>query len=91
MSLMQLSMIFVMVTMAEESARRICEVLQAEPTIANPAEPVREMADGSIDFDHVSFSPRTPSARPSMTSTCTSPAARPSASSAVPARQNLRW
>lgn len=55
MSLMQLSMIFVMVTMAEESARRICEVLQAEPTIANPAEPVREVADGSIDFDHVSF------------------------------------
>ena len=55
MSLMQLSMIFVMVTMAEESARRICEVLQAEPTIANPAEPVREVADGSIDFNHVSF------------------------------------
>ena len=55
MSLMQLSMIFVMVTMAEESARRICEVLQAEPTIANPAEPVREVADGSIDFEHVSF------------------------------------
>ena len=55
MSLMQLSMIFVMVTMAEESARRICEVLHAEPTISNPAEPVREVADGSIDFDHVSF------------------------------------
>ena len=55
MSLMQLSMIFVMVTMAEESANRIVEVLRAEPTIANPAEPAHEVADGSIDFDHVSF------------------------------------
>ena len=55
MSLMQLSMIFVMVTMADESAHRITEVLAAEPTIANPTEPVHEVADGSIDFDHVSF------------------------------------
>ena len=55
MSLMQLSMIFVMITMSEESARRIVEVLSAEPTISNPVEPVREVADGSIDFDHVSF------------------------------------
>lgn len=55
MSLMQLSMIFVMVTMADESANRIYEVLEAEPTIAAPADPVREVKDGSIDFDHVSF------------------------------------
>ena len=55
MSLMQLSMIFVMVTMADESAHRIAEVLAAKPTIADPAEPVLEVADGSIDFDHVSF------------------------------------
>ena len=55
MSLMQLSMIFVMITMSEESARRIVEVLSAEPTISNPVEPVREVADGSIDFAHVSF------------------------------------
>ena len=55
MSLMQLSMIFVMVTMADESAHRITEVLAAEPTIADPAEPVLEVVDGSIDFDHVSF------------------------------------
>ena len=47
MSLMQLSMIFVMVTMADESAHRITEVLAAEPVL--------EVADGSIDFDHVSF------------------------------------
>lgn len=55
MSLMQLSMIFGMVTMAEESANRIVEVLHDEPTIANPNEPIYEVADGSIDFDNVSF------------------------------------
>ena len=55
MSLMQLSMIFVMVTMADESARRISEVLEAEPTIGSPEQAVTEVADGSIDFDHVSF------------------------------------
>ena len=55
MSLMQLSMIFVMVTMAEESAHRINEVLHATPTIANPSEPATQVADGSIDFDNVSF------------------------------------
>ena len=55
MSLMQLSMIFVMVTMADESARRINDVLEAIPTIKAPAEPIREVADGSIDFDGVSF------------------------------------
>ena len=55
MSLMQLSMIFVMVTMADESARRISEVLEAEPTIGTPEQAVTEVADGSIDFDHVSF------------------------------------
>ena len=55
MSLMQLSMIFVMVTMGEESAHRINEVLHATPTIANPGQPVTQVADGSIDFDNVSF------------------------------------
>ena len=55
MSLMQLSMIFVMVTMADESARRINDVLEATPTIKAPAKPIREVADGSIDFDGVSF------------------------------------
>ena len=55
MSLMQLSMIFVMVTMADESARRIYEVLEAEPTISSPEGAATEVADGSVDFDHVSF------------------------------------
>lgn len=56
MSLNMLSMIFVMITMAEESARRICEVLVEQPDLANPADPVTEVKDGSIDFDNVSFS-----------------------------------
>ena len=55
MSLMQLSMIFVMVTMADESARRIYDVLEAEPTISSPKDALAEVANGSIDFDHVSF------------------------------------
>ena len=55
MSLNMLSMIFVMITMAEESSRRICEVLLEQPDLANPANPVYEVADGSIDFDDVSF------------------------------------
>ena len=55
MSLNMLSMIFVMITMAEESSRRICEVLLEEPDLANPDNPVYEVADGSVDFDNVSF------------------------------------
>ena len=55
MSLNMLSMIFVIVTMSEESARRICEVLVEEPDLANPANPITEVPDGSVDFDNVSF------------------------------------
>ncbi|MCH4084399.1 MAG: ABC transporter ATP-binding protein/permease [Olsenella sp.] len=55
MSLMMLSMVFVMVTMAEEGARRICEVLMEKSDITNPEDPVTTVADGSVDFDHVSF------------------------------------
>ena len=54
-SLMMLSMVFVMITMAEESAQRIVEVLKEESTITAPSDPVREVADGSIDFEGVSF------------------------------------
>ncbi len=56
MSLMMLSMIFVMVTMSLASARRICEVLEEKPELANPEEPVHEVKNGDIVFDHVSFS-----------------------------------
>ena len=56
MSLMMLSMIFVMTIMSKASVERINEVLIEVPDIANPEKPVTEIADGSIDFDHVSFS-----------------------------------
>ena len=56
MSLMMLSMAFVMITLSRASMNRIAEVLQEEPSITNPADPVTEVADGSIRFDHVSFS-----------------------------------
>lgn len=55
MSLMMLSMIFVMITMSVASARRICEVLEEKPELTNPEEPVHDVRDGSILFDHVSF------------------------------------
>lgn len=55
MSLMMLSMIYVMLTMSTESAKRICEVLNETPDMKEPVNPVREVADGSIDFDRVSF------------------------------------
>lgn len=56
MNLMMLSMIFVMLTMSAASARRVCEVLTEEPDLKNPENPVFEVKDGSICFDHVSFS-----------------------------------
>ena len=55
MSLMMLSMVFVMITMAEESAKRIVEVLTEESSLKNPENPVMAVKDGSIDFDNVSF------------------------------------
>ncbi len=55
MSLMMLSMIFVMITMSSASVRRISEVLQEKPELHNPENPIMEVADGSIDFDHVNF------------------------------------
>lgn len=55
MSLMMLSMIFVMITMSAESAKRICEVLDEVPEMKEHENPVSEIADGSVDFDGVSF------------------------------------
>ncbi len=55
MSLMMLSMIYVMLTMSMESMKRICEVLDEEPTLHNPENPILEVVDGSIDFENVSF------------------------------------
>ena len=58
MSLMMLSMIFVMITMSVASAERIAEVLRETPDLANPAAPRTEVPDGRVDFDNVSFSYR---------------------------------
>ena len=56
MSLMMLSMVVVMISMSMASIRRISEVLEEVPDLHNPQDPAMEVADGSIDFDHVSFS-----------------------------------
>lgn len=56
MSLMMMSMVFVMVTMAKSSAERIVEVLEEESDLKNPENPIYEVKDGSIDFNNVNFS-----------------------------------
>ena len=55
MSLMMISMIYVMLTMSLESVKRLAEVLKEEPTITNPENPVMEVKDGSIEFTDVHF------------------------------------
>lgn len=56
MSLMMLSMIFVMVTMSAASAERIAEVINEKSTLSNPDHPIKEVPDGRITFEHVDFS-----------------------------------
>ncbi|MBE6805185.1 MAG: ABC transporter ATP-binding protein [Ruminococcaceae bacterium] len=56
MSLMMLSMIYVMLTMSLESMKRICEVLDQKPAIASPEDTGNKVQDGSIDFEGVNFS-----------------------------------
>ena len=55
MSLMMLSMIFVMITMSSASAKRIVEVLNEQVVLTDPLDPITEVKDGSIDFENVSF------------------------------------
>ena len=55
-SLMMLSMVFVMITMSRASCERIVEVLDEESDITSPADAVTAVPDGSVDFNHVSFS-----------------------------------
>ncbi len=54
-SLMMLSMIFVMITLADESCKRVYEVLREEPTLSSPKSPLYEVKDGSVEFRGVSF------------------------------------
>ena len=64
MSLMMLSMIFVMVTMSSASAKRIVEVLEEESSITSPANGVTEVKDGSISFKNVDFAYSTGTGEP---------------------------
>ena len=64
MSLMMLSMVFVMISMSTASMERVCEVLNETSDLANPVNPVHEVADGSISFSHVNFSYKNDSAEP---------------------------
>lgn len=64
MSLMMLSMVFVMVTMSAASAERVFEVINEKADLADPQNPVMEVADGSIVFDHVDFSYKKDSKEP---------------------------
>lgn len=54
-SLMMLSMVFVMIIISEESAQRVCEVLNQKSTLTSPENAVKTVNDGSVDFDKVSF------------------------------------
>ncbi|MBR3279331.1 MAG: ABC transporter ATP-binding protein, partial [Lachnospiraceae bacterium] len=58
MSLMMLGMVFIMITMSSASAERIAEVIEEQSDIVNPENPVMEVPNGSIDFNHVNFSYR---------------------------------
>ena len=64
MSLMMLSMVFVMISMSTASMERVCEVLNETSDLANPVNPVHEVANGSISFSHVDFSYKKDSAEP---------------------------
>ena len=64
MSLMMLSMVFIMITMSQASAKRIVEVIEEKSNLTNPENPVMEVPDGSILFEDVEFSYRADSAEP---------------------------
>ena len=82
MSLMMLSMIVVMISMSMASIRRISEVLNETPDLTDPEQPVTEVADGSIDFNHVNFSYKQGSGKNALS---------PSGSSAAPAAARAVW
>lgn len=67
MNLMMLSMIFVMMTMSAASARRICEVIEEEPTLKNPENPDFDVTDGSVRFENVVFRYNETSEKPVLT------------------------
>lgn len=56
MSLMMVAMVFVMITMAKASAERVTEILEEQPDLHNPENPIHEVENGSVDFENVDFS-----------------------------------
>ncbi len=72
MSLMMFSMIFMMIVMSRASMERVVEVLDEETEIRNPEHPVMEVADGSIEFDHVQFSYAREAEKPVLDDICLS-------------------
>ena len=70
MSLMMLAMLFVMITMAQASGRRIAEVINEKADLTDPDEPLMEVPDGSIVFDHVNFSYNRDSDEPVLKDIC---------------------
>ena len=70
MSLMMLSMVFVMMTMSAASAERVAEVINEKTDLCDPKNPVMEVPDGSIVFDHVNFSYKKDSAEPVLKDIC---------------------
>ena len=64
MSLMMLGMVFIMMTMSAASAQRVAEVLNEQSDLVSPPDAVKEVADGSIEFRHVSFAYSADSAKP---------------------------
>ena len=64
MSLMMLSMVFVMVTQSAAAAQRIEEVLEEQPDITSPENAVKNVKDGSVDFEHVTFAYQQRSGKP---------------------------
>ncbi len=70
MSLMMLGLIFVMITMSKASGGRIAEVLNEKSTITDPENPVKEVQDGSVRFDHVYFSYNETAEEPVLSDIC---------------------
>jgi len=70
MSLMMLALIFVMITMAQASGKRIAEVIEEKADLTNPENPVMEVKDGSISFDHVEFAYNKDSEEPVLKDIC---------------------
>ena len=92
MSLMMLSMVFVMITMSAASGKRIAEVLEEKADLSNPQHPEIVVPDGRIDFNMYTFPINTEAGkRPSMISTFISNRVKPLALSAGPDVENLVW